>query len=319
MRWLLLACGLGAASCQTPVQGVTPPTDSGMTPGDSGSTPNGVQDAGGTDSGSTDSGALADGGALKSSRRGIAYDFASPADLAAVSPGVGWWYNWGAQPNPAVPTDWVARYGMDYLPMLWNGTFNSGQIETFLQAHPEIQYLLVLNEPNLTTQSNTTPQAAAQLWPQYEAVSAATGVKIVGPAITWGTMTNYEDPVAWLDAFIAAYQSANSGRSPQIDALAFHWYDYGLAAQLDRLDKYGKEIWVTEFANWHSQDDGAQIDTLAKQEAQMMDMVNTCETRSDVGRYAWFSGRVNPDPHFSSLLADAGELTPLGALYLSLP
>jgi Glycosyl hydrolase catalytic core len=48
-------------------------------------------------------------------------------------------------------------------------------------------------------------------------------------------------------------------------------------------------------------------------------MVNTCETRSDVFRYAWFTGRVNPDPHFDSLLGASGQLTALGQLYLTLP
>jgi hypothetical protein len=179
--------------------------------------------------------------------------------------------------------------------------------------------MVVLNEPNLTSQANMTPQQAAQLWPQYEAISRQTGVKIVGPAITWGTMANYQDPVAWLDAFYAAYQSANNGNNPQIDYLAFHWYDYGLSSQLDRLDKYNKSIWVTEFANWHSQNDGAQITTLAEQQAQMTDMVATCESRADVFRYAWFTGRLSPDPHFTSLLGASGQLTGLGTTYLSLP
>ena len=208
---------------------------------------------------------------------------------------------------------------MDFYPMLWNGNFNSTDVVTFLEANPGIKYMLVLNEPNLTSQANMTPQQAAQLWPQYEAISRQTGVKIVGPAITWGTMTGYQDPVAWLDAFYAAYQAANNGNNPQIDYLAFHWYDYGLGSQLDRLVKYGKSIWVTEFANWHSQDDGSQITTLAEQEAQITNMVATCESRADVFRYAWFTGRISPDPHFSSLLGSSGQLTGLGTTYLSLP
>ena len=255
----------------------------------------------------------------KSAKRGVAYDLADPLDFGALSPGVSWWYNWGAQPNKAVPADYVAQYGMDYYPMLWSGNYDATAIESFLQMHSEIHYLLVVNEPNLTSQSNLTPQQAAALWPGFEAIAAHTGVKIVGPQITWGTMSNYQDPVAWLDAFIAAYQAANGGRSPQIDYLGFHWYDYGLASQLDRLKKYGKSFWITEFANWHSQNDGAQIDTLAKQEAQMTDMVATCESRSDVFRYAWFTGRWSNDIHFTSLLSTPGQLTDLGKLYLSLP
>jgi len=178
----------------------------------------------------------------------------------------------------------------------------------------------VLNEPNLVDQANLTPTQAAAIWPGYEAVSAAAGVRIVGPAMTWGTMPGYADPVASLDAFYAAYRQANGGRDPQIDALAFHWYDYGLGGQLDRLAKYGKPFWVTEFANWHVGDGDAQIDTLAKQQAQMAEMVNLCESRADVLRYAWFTGRWSNDTHFTSLLGSAaGSLTALGQEYVTLP
>ncbi len=257
--------------------------------------------------------------ATKSAKRGIAYDLASPADIAALSPGVSWWYNWGSTPNAGIPSNYLTQYQMDYYPMLWNGSFNASTVVAFLLAHPTIHYLLVLNEPNVGGQSYLTPQQAAQLWPQYEKIASAAGVKIVGPQITWGTMPNYNDPVAWLDAFYAAYEAANGGRQPSIDYLGFHWYDYGIADQLNRLDKYNKPIWVTEFANWHSQNDGAQITTLAQQESQMTSMVATLEGRSDVFRYAWFTGRVSPDPHYSSLLGGTGQLTGLGKLYLSLP
>ncbi|WP_283151208.1 glycosyl hydrolase [Silvimonas soli] len=257
--------------------------------------------------------------ASKSAKRGIAYDLASSQDMAAVATGASWWYNWGQTPNSGIPTDYQARYGMDFYPMLWNGNFVDANVISWLQVHPSVKYLLVLNEPNLVDQANMTPAQAAALWPRYEAISAATGVKLVGPAMNWGTMAGYSDPVVWLDAFYAAYQAANGNRNPQIDYLAFHWYDYGLGAQLDRLTKYGKPFWVTEFANWHSSNDGAQIDTLAKQEAQMADMVATCETRSDVFRYAWFTGRINPDPHFDSLLAGSGILSDLGSKYLTQP
>ncbi|MDM0074822.1 glycoside hydrolase family protein [Variovorax sp. J2P1-59] len=257
--------------------------------------------------------------AQKSAKRGIAYDLADPQDLAALAPGVSWWYAWGLRPNSGVSADFRLRYGLDFHPMLWNGNFDSSQVESYLTAHPEIQYLLLLNEPNLTDQANLTPAQAAQLWPRYESVASRTGVKLVGPAMTWGTMPGFSDPVVWLDAFYAEFRAANGNRDPRIDFLAFHWYDYGLAAQLDRLNKFGKSFWVTEFANWHNQADGAQIDSVAKQKAQMSDMVATCESRSDVFRYAWFTGRWASDPHFTSLLGASGELTELGRHYLTLP
>lgn len=257
--------------------------------------------------------------AAKSAKRGVAYDFGSLADLQALAPGVSWWYDWGARPNAALPANAASQAGVDFVPMLWNASYDATTVQNYIKAN-DIKYLLVLNEPNLVDQADMTPAQAAAAWPGYEAVAAATGAKIVGPAITWGTMPGYSDPAVWMDAFIAAYQAANGGRSPRIDYLAFHWYDYGLADQLDRLVKYGKPFWVTEMANWHTGDGGAAIDTPAKQAAQMTDMVATCESRDDVFRYAWFTGRWRSDAHFTSLLAaGSGQLTDLGRLYLALP
>ncbi|MCD5980854.1 glycoside hydrolase family protein [Pseudomonas quasicaspiana] len=258
--------------------------------------------------------------ATKSAKRGIAYDIASPADLSALSPGISWWYNWSPKPHDRLAAyNYSSTYGVDFIPMVWNANVDDGQLKLYLQAHPDIRYLLVINEPNLVDQANMTPEATAQFWPRLEQISAQTGVKLVGPAMNWGTMSGYGDPVVWLDAFYAAYRAQNQNRDPKIDYLAFHWYDYGLSGMLDRLSKYGKPFWVTEFANWHSPIDGVQIDTLEKQKQQMAEMVAVCENRADVFRYAWFTGRMNDDPHFSSLLNEEGRLTELGQHYISLP
>jgi hypothetical protein len=257
----------------------------------------------------------------KSAKRGIAYDIASTADMKALAPGVSWFYNWGVAPSSKLNLKVDAiktAYQVDYFPMEWNASADTAAMTAYLLANPGIKYLLLMNEPNLVDQARLTPAEAAVQWPKYEAIAKATGVKLVGPQITWGTLANFADPVAWMDAFLDAYQSANGGRSPQIDYLGFHWYDYGLNDQLESLVKYGKPFWVTEMANWHS-NDGAQIDTLAKQKTQMTEMVALCEGRADVFRYAWFIGRMSPDPHFTSLLGADGVLTELGQLYLSLP
>jgi hypothetical protein len=258
----------------------------------------------------------------KSAKRGIAYELTSAADMQALAPGVSWYYNWGTAPKINLTVAAIkSTYQMDYFPMIWNANNDPSAMTAYLLANPGIKYLLLLNEPNLVDQANLSPADAAAQWPRFEAIARATGVKLVGPAITWGTMANYSDPVVWMDAFIEAYQDTNGGRSPQIDYLAFHWYDYNLAGQLDRLVRYGKPFWVTEMANWHSLSDGAQIDTLAKQKVQMTAMVKLCEERADVFRYAWFIGRMGSqgDPHFTSLLGADGVLTELGQLYVSLP
>jgi len=239
--------------------------------------------------------------------------------MAALAPGVSWWYGWGSKPNGNTPADPVAAYGMDFVPMLWNDDFNAADVTAWLKARPAVKHLLLLNEPNLSGQATMTPQKAAGVWPRYEKIAADTGVKLVGPQITYGNLAGFTTPVAWLDAFYTAYRSANGGRDPHIDYIGFHWYDYGLAGKLDELLKYNKPFWVTEFANWHNGDGSAQIDTVEKQKAQMTDMVATCENRADVFRYAWFTGRWSDDTHHTSLLGANGVLTSLGQHYLSLP
>lgn len=258
----------------------------------------------------------------KSSKRGLAYNLTNPADLDTLKNGISWWYNWHY--STSAPTDYYSNYKMEFIPMLWGGNTSTNDmtiVKNYILSHPEIKYLLVMNEPNLTDQANRTPVEAAEDWIKYEQVISDLAVQqrivyLVGPAMNWGTMTNYSDPVAWLDAFYAAYKSANGGRPPKIDYLAFHWYDYGLAAQLDRLQKYGKQIWITEMANWNP-----QINSYQKQAAQMVEMVNICETRTDVFRYAWFIGRGSlPDSKFTYLFNnDPGELNDLGKLYINLP
>lgn len=258
----------------------------------------------------------------KSPKRGLAYNLTNSADFDTLKSGVSWWYNWGT--NTSAQQDYYSKYKMEFIPMLWGGNTSSNDmavVKNFILAHTEIKYLLVMNEPNLTDQANRTPAQAAGDWIKYEQVIndlAALGrtVYLVGPAMNWGTMANYSDPVVWLDAFYSAYKSANGGKEPRIDYLAFHWYDYGLAAQLDRLQKYGKKIWITEMANWN-----AQINTYQKQAAQMVDMVNICETRDDVFRYAWFIGRgTYPDSKYTYLFDPSpGQLNSLGKLYISLP
>jgi len=99
--------------------------------------------------------------------------------------------------------------------------------------------LLVLNEPNLTDQANRPPQQAADDWIIYERIisdlaNEGRDIKLVGPAMNWGTMSGYADPVIWLDAFYSAYHN-KYGKDPLIDYLVFHWYDYGLESQLNRL------------------------------------------------------------------------------------
>lgn len=256
----------------------------------------------------------------KSVKRGLAYNVQDVADLEAVRSGVSWWYNWSHATS--LPKSAGDVHQIAYLPMLWGNdpAAEFEQTKAYLLANTDVEYLLVLNEPNLTDQANMTPQQAAEEWVKYEQLvaeveSGGRSLKLVGPQMTWGTLTGFTDPVFWLDQFYAWYRAYNDGQEPRIDYLGFHWYDYGLEQQLDRLQKYGKQIWVTEMANWNE-----QIDTEEKQIQQMREMVALCEERDDVFRYAWFTGRWADDPHHTSLFDTAtGQLTALGEAYLQAP
>jgi len=257
----------------------------------------------------------------KSPKRGISYNLTHPLDLDTLKSGVSWWYNWYYQTD--APEGYYDDYQMEYIPMLWGGSPSLQSVtavKSFILDHPEIDYLLVMNEPNLVDQANRTPQQAASDWIIYEQVIAdlanqGRDIKLVGPAMNWGTLENYSDPVVWLDDFYAQFQAVY-GREPLIDYLAFHWYDYGLAGQLDRLQKYEKQIWITEMANWN-----ANINSYARQIEQMQQMVAICESRDDIFRYAWFIGRGGSfDDRFTYLFEpEPGVLTQLGEVYINLP
>ena len=255
----------------------------------------------------------------KSPKRGISYNIQHDEDLIALRNGLSWWYNWGIETS--ISSNYYDLYKMEYIPMMWSvGDVATYQkLKDYIMNHSEIKYLLVLNEPNLTDQANMLPSVAAKLWVQYEQVvkdlsNSGRTVYIVGPAITWGTLEGYSDPIVWMDAFYDEYRNANDNRDPQIDYLAFHWYDYGLESQLNRLQKYGKKIWVTEMANWNS-----QITSYQKQAEQMKEMVAICESRDDVYRYAWFIGRGAENKYTNLFNANSGELNDLGKYYLTLP
>ena len=257
----------------------------------------------------------------KSAKRGLSYNLTHAADLDTLKRGVSWWYNWYVETG--APENYHEEYEMDFYPMLWGGSPSADLLdraESTLLDHPELEYLLVMNEPNLVDQAHRTPQQAIHDWRIYEEfvdrmADQGHELKLVGPQMNWGTLPGYSDPVVWLDEFFTLFE-ATYGRPPQLHHLGFHWYDYGLDSQLDRLSKYGKAIWVTEMANWN-----ANVSSYADQVEQMTEMVAICERRDDVFRYAWFIGRGGyPDQHFTYLFGpEPGDLRELGQIYIGLP
>lgn len=253
----------------------------------------------------------------KSSKRGVSYSFNQfpHEDVATLAPFISWCYNWGSQPSSAEISNLLDNAQIEYIPMAWNGV-NEAQIRAYKQSHPECEYILAFNEPNLRDQANMTPQQAAEKWPALKNLADELGLKIVSPAMNYGTLAGYSDPVKWLDEFFTLV--------PKTDmcAIALHCYMAGAGAMYEfihRFEKYGMPIWMTEFCAWDKPAPGsvsAQID-------YMNEAVIMMEAEPMVERYAWFiprgNGAVDSYPYMQLLSkTDIGALSPQGEVYAGL-
>jgi hypothetical protein len=282
----------------------------GVSSGGSAGSSAGASGGGGGASGGSGGVAGSGGAVAKSSKRGIAYGYHSNEDLAALSAGIGWWYNWSPQPDDSFSGSYSAL-GVEFVPMIWGGQFDTSQLED--QIPLDAEYLLTFNEPNFGAQSNLTPEEAAGHWPEIEAFAQARGMKIVSPAVNYcGSPCNETDPFVWLEKFFAACTGC------QVDYVAMHWYACDKPAIEVTLQKYeekfGKPLWVTEFSCLDEPQHVNDADELAYQ----AEAVATLEADPMVFRYAWFTGRWEQAPPIS-LLGDPGQLTPLGDQYVTLP
>jgi hypothetical protein len=257
------------------------------------------------------SGGAAGAPSRASCKRGVAYGFdpaGAVSDLQALSPSVSWFYNWSSRP-PAQLVGEYERLGVEFVPMLWNASFNVDDVVARIPAGAK--YLLGFNEPNFHSQANLTPDQAAAAWPRVEEVARRRGLTLVSPAVNYcGGGCNATDPVDWLDRFFAACQGC------RVDHVAVHWYAcYGSALSwyIGRFKKYGRPIWLTEFS---CGDEGVQ--PVSRQQSYMKEALAYLEGDKDIFRYSWFSGRTTAIANVN-LLGSAGTLTTLGGDYVSLP
>ena len=249
----------------------------------------------------------------KSAKRGVAFSFTQVTDLPLLSPYISWDYNWGNTPME-IAADWFDANEMDFCPMCWNGSYNPDNIRAFVAAHPKTQYLLAFNEPNLTDQANMTPAQAAAIWSPVVSLAKELNLKLVSPAMNYGTLAGYSDPIKWLDEFFA---------QPDVDindiyALSVHCYmssASGVQSYIERFEKYNKPIWLTEFCAWDPVP--GSVNT---QMDYMCSVLNYLESHETVERYAWFipraGSKVDSPPYMQLLTHDyPADLTPLGKMY----
>lgn len=254
----------------------------------------------------------------KSPKRGVSENqFQYNAQLEALKPGVSWYYNWGNAPGRNV----AGFEGMEFVPMCWNGNYNAQTIRDWVKDHPETKYLLGFNEPNFTAQANMTPSEAAQAWPAVRALADELGLKLVAPALNYSPNPPYQDPVKWMDEFVALVGP------DAFDYVALHNYGgFGVMQDLCTRfhDRYGKDVWVTEFCLWPNEGDANSTVTPAAQIASMVQTVQWLEQTEWIFRYAWFKAIGNSSaskgPNYGLLLSGKGEepreLSQQGSVYV---
>lgn len=261
-------------------------------------------------------GHAADNTHARSAKRGLVSSGLTADDLATVSPAVSWWYNWSALPDTDLQP-LAAQHNIPFVPMIWGNGFVRQQLRQYLQAHPEVHYILGFNEPNFASQANLTPQQAAARWPEIERIADEFDLKIVGPSVNYsagdvdipGTDDN-GDPYAYIDAFLQACQGC------RVDAIALHSYtaapQYFIEYVQQFHERFDKPIWITE---WNlNKGDGTE--TIEQRMDFMAATVRWMEAQDYISHYAWFIGRNDQD---DDLLDAAHQWTALGALYAALP
>lgn len=256
---------------------------------------------------------------VQSRKRGVCVNKLSAADFDALKPGVSWFYNWHHESADARP-------GMDFQPMVWTGSADRiAGARRYLDSKPKPRMLMGINEPNLSGQANLNPQKAAEVWKELSRMAKAKGVPLTGPHMAINAPGNEIvrgfDPIQnkernlsymidFLDAFFH-YAGKDSTDGIGIHAYGNIWELKWAVGELHK--KYGKPIWVSEFAEWGARDAKAEV-------AYMVEAVDFMERSPHVAGYAWFKERFDKGPNKMSLLErESGKLTRLGELYVHMP
>lgn len=253
----------------------------------------------------------------KSYKRGVGVNAMMEVDYEALAPATSWFYNWANTP-PGDEGGTFVNYDMDFCPMFWNRNYDLDRLENWLKDHPETKYLLGYNEPNFSDQANMTPAEAAEDWPKIQEFAKEHGLKLVSPAVNWGTIAQYNDPCVWLDEFFSLLPDGGEG----IDYIACHFYVPGansLKTNVERLYKYNKPIWVTEFCAAS----GGISNSAQTQMDYMTETLQWLEQEDMVYRYAWFMARTGNSNWGAGInllqsFPNQGNLTDVGKVFVNM-
>jgi len=222
-----------------------------------------------------------------------------------------WYYTWGLEPSQEVD-------GVEFVPMFWganNVTADNCRKVNELFEQGKIYYVLGFNEPDLKEESNLSVAAALEKW-EFLCNNLDPRIKLVSPAPSYPTR-------AWLDDFMAGVKE----KGLRCDYVAVHMYagigttNYQSVIK-DVYNKYGKKVWITEFAprDDNAKNAGYNSYTISRVLSQMQVLLPAYEQMNEVFRYSWFGcasstmiGLIT-----SRFFGDDGNITDLGTYYAGL-
>lgn len=229
-----------------------------------------------------------------SPKRGVGATYPDCEQLRSL--GVSWYHNWSLRPGVCE--------GISSVPQVWC----LGEIGKPVGGNSNI--LIAFNEPDQPSQCCLSPEQAAEVWPQVEAM--AEGRLLTSPNATW---------MPWLEMWYQAYTDMY-GRPPKVDLVAVDFYA-SISRSLEILDEARVLMGLWEAQGILIPEFGYPYGTEQEAVEYMQQMVPILEKDSRVIGYAWYQLSQPDDPLWqpkgwvnTSLFDYAtGDITLLGTNY----
>ena len=251
-------------------------------------------------------------GVYKPTKKGVAFNksYSNTWDTKFQLLNPVWHYSWNWELLEEYPE------GVEFVPMIWDERNVNEENLSYLEDlanDGSINYLLGFNEPDLISQANMTVEEAIALWPDLESV----GVPLGSPVTASTSSTWFSD-----------FMSRATEENLRIDFVAVHIYDVSnvdiFVQKLEEVfEKYGKPIWITEFAlrDWRADNNNPNRYSEEDVLLFMQQLLPRLEELDFVHRYAWFDTSPN-NPNYeklrtADLITENNQLTSLGAYYSS--
>jgi len=251
---------------------------------------------------------------MASQKRGVCMS-SHPGDFLCedfgTMPDDTWWYDWGSSPLFLKRTKCRNIPAQPYAAMVWS---KWGIENVASKIPPSTQVVLGFNEPNHVEQANLSPAEAASLW-HYVEEAAGPNRTIVGPAAApcgGSAQKCLNDTIPWFDEFFRLCADC------RIDYLATHHYscnpDWTMGFLNKLWNRYGKKIWLTEFACPQQSDEAVIMKYMRK-------MLPRLERAPHVAKYAWYLSRQRQGNYVTKEVSlfdrDSSSLSALGEFYFN--